>query len=377
MKIAVNTRHLLSDYMEGIPRFIYETTKRIVALNPQHEFHFLFDRPYDKQFIFSDNVIPHVISPPAKHPILWYLWFEHRLPSFFKKNNIDAFLSGDMYLSLKTKTPTFYVSHDLAFLHYPEHLPYLTQKYYNHYSPKYHQRAKKIFAVSEATKTDIVESYNIPEEKVLVSYNSAPEGFKPVDQKTKENIQAKYADSMPYFVYIGSVHPRKNVDNLVKAFNEFKKLDTQGYKLLIAGRMAWKNNSLKQLIQYLPSKADIIFPNDFQGDLKAIMASSEALVYVSSFEGFGIPILEAFHAEVPVITSNLSSMPEVAGEAALLVDPFDPKDIAKAMKMIASDKRLSQSLVEKGRQRKKDFSWDKSAKIISDELNTFAASINV
>lgn len=369
MNIAVNTRLLLPNRMEGISRYIYETTKRIVATNPQHQFFFFFDRPYDKKYIFGENVTAVVIPPPTRHPVLWYYWFEYALPRAFKKYKIDAFYSGDMYLSLKSKIPTVMVSHDLAFHHYPEHLPYLTQKYYNRYSKAYHQHAKTVIAVSQSTKDDIIRSYGINPQKIIVAYNDAPDGFYPIDEDEKIKIRNEYCKGKRYFIYLGSVHPRKNIINLLKAFELFKKENTTDYKLMIFGRKAWKNNALDMYYNSMQYKEDVIFISNEEGHPNKFVAASEALIYISLFEGFGIPILEAFHAGVPVITSNVSSMPEVAKAAALTVDPYDIKEIAKTIAQISSNPKLRLELIKKGNERKQDFNWDTSAKIISNSLN--------
>ena len=120
MRIAINTRFLLKDKLEGIGWFTFEVVKQLVTNHPEHEFIFLFDRPYDKSFVFAKNVTPVVINPPARHPLLWYWWFEWSVPYALKKHKIDLFFSPDGYLSLKTNVPTVIVMHDLAFEHHPE-----------------------------------------------------------------------------------------------------------------------------------------------------------------------------------------------------------------------------------------------------------------
>ena len=170
MDIAVNTRLLLAHRMEGVARYIYETTKRMVINHPEVQFHFLFDRPFDEQFVFGDNVQAHVIGPQARHPILWYLWFERSLPAFFKKHKINAFYSGDMYLSLNTNVPTLMISHDLNYLHYPKGLRWSHLKYYQHYMPKFHLKADKLITVSKAT----LEEVQAPSSHSLSRYAPSP-----------------------------------------------------------------------------------------------------------------------------------------------------------------------------------------------------------
>lgn len=125
MKIAVNTRLLLKNRLEGIGWFTYETMKRIAQWHPEHEFFFLFDRPYDPKFIFSNNITPVVLYPQSRHPILWYLWFEVSVKRFLKSNSIDLFISPDGYMSLSSDVPQLGIIHDINFFHYPNDLPLL------------------------------------------------------------------------------------------------------------------------------------------------------------------------------------------------------------------------------------------------------------
>ncbi len=350
--------------MEGIARYIHETTKRMVLDNPEVEFHFIFDRPYDEKFIYAENVTPHVLSPPSRHPLLWYIWFEWSLPRVLKKINPDVFYSGDMFMSLQSDIPTIMVSHDLNYEHQPEYVPWSARKFMLHYSKKYHHKAKHLIAVSEATKNDIIELYGIDPANITVAGNAAPEGFDPLTNSEKQAVRDRYTMGLPYFIYVGSLHPRKNVKNLIVAFEEFKTKTGSSTKLVIYGRIAWGTKEIFDTHEKLVNKNDIIFIEGKNADVKKMTGAALASCYVSLFEGFGIPILEAFHAGIPVITSDCSSMPEVAGDAALLVDPRDPRSIAQAMEQVEKEPELRQKLVLRGHQRQTNFSWDRSSKTI-------------
>ena len=372
MIIAVNTRLLLSHRMEGIARYIYETTRRMVAAHPEHQFHFFFDRPYDRQFIFSDNVTAHTISPPARHPLLWYWWYEVAIPRKLKEIKADVFLSGNMYMSLATDVPTVMVSHDLNYEHAPENIPWSARKFLLRYSPLYHKKATQLIAVSEATKQDIIKTYNIPPEKIRVAHNSAPDGFKKLEEKEKIAIRRKWTEGLPYFVYVGSLRPRKNVSNLLKAYEAYKKQTNSKHKLVIYGRAAYKTKEITDILIKMSCKEDVIFLANETATVPEIVGAAEAMCFVSLFEGFGIPILEAFMCDVPVITSTSSSMPEVGGDAALLVDPYDINGIANAMDRVVSEEDLAEGMVERGRMQLKHFSWEKSAAIIWEEVERIA-----
>lgn len=177
MKIAVNTRFLLADYLEGYGYFIYETFKRITASHPEHEFIFIFDRPYEQRFVFGKNVKVVVTGPPARHPLLWKLWYDVKIPAVLRKYKADVFVSCDGFCSLTTKVPQCLVVHDLAFLHHPSFIKKLHLLFYKKYTPKFVEKAKSIATVSEFSKKDILTHYKIEPGKIDVVYSAAKEIF--------------------------------------------------------------------------------------------------------------------------------------------------------------------------------------------------------
>ncbi len=369
LKIAVNTRLLLKNKLEGIGWFTYESLKRIVLSHPEHEFFFIFDRKFDDSFVFANNVKPIVVGPQARHPILHYLWFEHSIPGVLRKIKPDIFLSPDAYCSLNTKTKTLVVIHDLNFEHFPEHMPWLVRKYYKYYTPLFAKKADRIATVSEFSKDDIIEQYGVSPDKIDVVYNGANENFKPVSDKVKIETKEKYTGSSDFFVFIGALNPRKNLVNLFKAFDIYKSRNKSKVVLVVVGEKMWWTGDLKSAYENMQYMADVIFTGRLEPEeLYKVVGSALAVAYVSIFEGFGIPIVEAWYAETAVITSNVTSMPEIAGDAALIVDPFKPESIADAMKSITFDDILRQKLIEKGRKERKRFSWDKTADNLWDSI---------
>ena len=369
MRIAVNTRLLLKGKLEGIGWFTYQTLEHIVRNHPEHEFFFFFDRPYDPQFIFAPNVTPVVVHPQARHPILFYIWFEWSVPAMLRKYKIDLFLSPDGYMSLSTKVPTCLVIHDLAFEHYPEHSVWSHRMYWRHYSPLFAKKASRIVTVSTFSKNDISTRYGIEPSKIDVVYNGAHDEYVPLSIAEREEVKRKYADGCEYFVFAGALHPRKNIVNLLKAFVAFKKRQHTNMKLVIAGRMAWKYEEVEQMRAEMAFKEDVRWVGYMNVDeLSKVIGSSYALVYASLFEGFGIPILEALQCDVPAIVSNTSSMPEVAGDAGLLVDPKDVDDIANKMHLLYKDEALRNKLVVNARQQVKKFDWGRSAVNLWDSM---------
>jgi glycosyltransferase involved in cell wall biosynthesis len=362
LRIAVNTRLLLADKLEGIGWFAYETLKRLAITRPEVEFTFLFDRKFDERFVFGPNVQPVVLGPQARHPILFRIWFDWSVARFLNREKPDLFLSPDGYLSLKTDVKQLAVIHDLNFEHRPEDLSRTNAQYYRKFFPLFARKATRIATVSEFSKADIARLYRIPSDKIDVVPNAASDAFKPLPEEEKTKIREQLTGGAPYFLFVGSLHPRKNLKGLFAAFDLFKKKTSSPHKLLIVGEKYRWTGDMARSFESVERKEDILFSGRLnQSDLARTMGAAEALTFVSLFEGFGIPILEAMQSGTPVITSNVTSMPEVAGGAALLCNPNDTEDVANQMMLIAENPELRKELVEKGLARAKDFSWDKSA----------------
>lgn len=369
MVIAVNCRLLLHNKLEGIGRYMHETLRRLVLINPQHQFIFIFDRPWNTEFIYAENVTPVAAFPQARHPLLYYWWFNFSLPKIFKKYQVDIFLSQDGYLSLRTNIPQISVIHDLAFEHLPEGISKSELYYYKTYFPQFAKKAAQIITVSEYTKNDIHHQYGISLDKIKVSCNAASAGFKPLDDIEVKNVRIKYSAGKPYFFFVGALHPRKNLSNLLLAFDYLKKQTNCEHQLLIAGRAAWKNGHMKEVYDEMQFKHEVIFTGRLpEVELQRITASAFTLCYVSLFEGFGIPILEAMQARVPVITSNISSMPEIANDAAILVNPLSPTEIAEAMMLLISDEKLRRKYKEKGIMRAQHYTWEKATEVLQEAI---------
>lgn len=368
-RIAVNARFLQKGKLEGIGWFTYESLKRITQNHPEYQFYFIFDRPYDPEFIFAGNVTPVVAGIPARHPILWWLWFEVTIPRVLKKINADVFISPDGFTSLRTKCPSLSVIHDINFEHHPEYLPFLKRLYFTYYSPKFAAKAARIATVSEYSKSDIHTQYSVPLNKIDLCYNGSNAQYVPLSKGEKQKSRTKYADGYPYFGFIGALSPRKNIPGLLKAFDIFKKNSQSDHKLLIVGGAMHKTGNTKTTYAAMRYSEDVHFLGRLEvADLRAVLGAAEALVYLPFFEGFGIPLVEAMYAEIPIISSNRTSMPEVAGEAALLADPDNPDEAAKAMNRIVEDASLRYTLLEKGREQRKKFSWDKTAEALWNSI---------
>jgi glycosyltransferase involved in cell wall biosynthesis len=270
---------------------------------------------------------------------------------------------------LKTNVRSLAVFHDLNFEHYPLDLPFTFRKYYRYYFPKFAEKAIRICTVSEYSKQDIIRQYGKSPDLIDVVYDGANESYVPLLPEQVTRVREQYTSGQPYFIFIGSLHPRKNLVNLFKAFDLFRKDNPGKIKLLIVGARRWWTKEISKAFKEMKFSDEVVFSGRLNSDeLVQVLGASLALTYVSYFEGFGIPIAEAFRCGVPVITSNVTSMPEVAGDAAMLIDPFDPGSIARAMDKIANDEGFRQDLIKKGENRKNIFNWDRTAGLLWESI---------
>lgn len=368
MRVAINTRFLLTKKMEGFGWYTYEVSKRLVEMHPEHEFFFFFDRAYDEKFVFAKNVTPIVLNPPARHPILFYIWFEWSVKRALKKHKIDLFFSPDGYLSLGSSVKQIGVIHDLNFEHYSQDVPKAARKYLQHFFPKFAKKAAEIITVSNYSKNDIVKTYGINPSKIHAIWNGASEAFFPLAENEKTIVRSKYTDNTPYFLFVGAIHPRKNIKRLLEAFIQFKIETNAIEKLVIVGEAMWEDSSFSEMI---PTE----FKNEVQFtghltliELAKVMASAKIFTYVPYFEGFGIPLVEAMRCGTPILAGNLTSLPEVAGDAAIYCDPFDVSAIKNALISLNSNNELLENLSAKGLSRSKLFSWDLCTSAVSKVL---------
>ena len=369
MRIAVNTRLLLHDRLDGIGWFTAETARRMVLAHPEHEFFFFFDRKPHPEFLFADNVTPVVLCPQARHPVLWYLYFEWSTQIALKRYKIDLYLSPDGMMPLHPKVPTLNVIHDLNFEHASGNLKASHQRYMSHYFPLFARNATRLATVSSYSKKDIAETYGIPAEKIDVVYDGAHSNYRPHSDDEKEAIRQRFTDGHPFVIFISTILKRKNLANLLLAFDKVKEdKSNEDLKLVVVGSRVWWQDELESAWNGMKHQSDVIFPGRVEpNDLSALLSAAEMLVYPSYFEGFGIPILEAMYAETAVIASRTTSMPEVGGDAVLYIDPSDKDDIAHAISRLR-DKTLQQEFIEKGRLQRQKFSWEITANLLWDSM---------
>ena len=260
--------------------------------------------------------------------------------------------------------------HDLGYLHFPAAHPG-RQRLYLDLSTRWNARvAAHVLADSQATRADLVARYGTSPDKVTVAYPGRDETLKPVrDPAAIAAVKARYGISGDYFLYLGTLQPRKNLARLVAAFADLQSVAA----LVLAGKRGWLYDDLFAQVRRLGLERRVLFPGYVpEADKAALLSGALAFVFPSLYEGFGLPVLEAQACGCPVLTSTTSSLPEVAGNAALTVDPTDRPAITAAMKRFAADPALRAALVERGFANVRRFSWTACAQTVLDTIERYA-----
>lgn len=368
-RIALNGRLLVPGKLEGIGRFTLNTLTQLVALRPDDAFLLVVDRPDDEMFRLGPNVEVVRIRIPARRPWLMRWWFGRPLGRVLRKWNADAFVSleGPLATDMPADFPQLTVIHDLNFEHRPEGLPQPWRDYYQTEFPRFAKRAQVLGTVSEYSRQDLATTYGLDESAIEVFSNAADEAFKPASLEGREGTRRTLSEGRPYFIFVGSLHPRKNVEGLMSAFESYRALGGS-WDLVVVGVAMWSDD-LPALSEEL--RTHVHFPGRLNNaDLVRTVAGAEGLVFVPWFEGFGIPVVEAMACGVPVISSNVTSLPEVCGDAAFaLVDPAQPEAIAHEMHRLELDSEAAQEARQRGLARAKTYSWAATGAKLDKALN--------
>ena len=291
-----------------------------------------------------------------------FLWSQIALPLFlYQHKNIDVYFSPAHYLPRFCPVPQVVTIHDVAYLYYPEDFTKKDLWQLKNWTNFSINQAKRIIAVSKTTKKDILKNYPIDEEKVSVVYN----GYEKKDQISKikdQNYSLKIKNKEPFILFVGTIQPRKNLETLIDAFDKFVQTNND-FKLVIAGKKGWLYENIFEKVKTMKLEDKIVF-TDHVSDQELIWFYKNAfcLVLPSLYEGFGIPVLEAMNFDCPIIASFSSSLPEIGADACLYFDPKNPDDLLEKLKSLKENKELRKELISKGRQRIKDFSWEKCGK---------------
>jgi glycosyltransferase involved in cell wall biosynthesis len=357
-RIALNARLLIPGRLEGIGWFTHALYQRIVTAHPEHDFLLLFDRAPGAEFQYGPNATCRRLLPPARRPFLVDAWMDLAVPQALRRWQADAFISSDGFLSRRTRVPQLAVMHDLNFEHHPEWLPERDARHYRTRFREFSAIAARLATVSRYSQQDIHALYGVPLDRIDVVPNAPSGDFRPLTNAEQQNARNRWNAGNPYHCFVGSLHPRKNIPGLLRAHAAYRAAGGTA-DLLVVGAPMWG-----ELPKDWQREAGVRWLGRLGSDaLEEVVAGSNALVYLPHFEGFGIPLVEAMAAGVPVVASDATSLPEVLGGAAAgLVDADDAEGAAQILRRLETDSAFYANRSAAGLQRAQDFSWDRSAK---------------
>ncbi|MBE8539371.1 glycosyltransferase [Geoglobus acetivorans] len=377
MKIGI-IANSIDDIKTGVASYPYNLIKYLPYYrdNEYYIIHYKKNELINNMIKTYDFINDFIIPIPKKTP------FGHEIQKMIliptKLNKMDFDIIHDTYhfgpfLFLK-KSKKILTVYDLTPLLFPETHRKSRVLMHKYIFPLILKSSDKIITDSYSTKSDLIKYFKIPENKIKVIYLAADERFKPLKEDEINKIRQKYKLKNPFILYVGTVEPRKNIQTLLKAYYKLKKQGIK-HKLVIAGKIGWKYKPIFETIDKLDLKKDVIFtgyvPDE---DLPALYNAADIFIYPSLYEGFGLPPLEAMACGTPVITSNTSSLPEVVGNAGIMVDPYDIDGLAKAMYEVLTNEGLKEEMRKKGLERAKMFNWRKTAE---ETLNVYEEVYNM
>jgi glycosyltransferase involved in cell wall biosynthesis len=380
--IGIDASRATRAYHTGTETYSLELIKALVGLASSQR----------RLRLYTPQPLQHTDWPDSPHVetrvIPWpRMWTHMRLAAELRQHPPNVLFVPAHVLPLYCSVPAVVTVHDLGYRHYPAaHRPF--DRWYLDWTTRRHTRvARHIIADSLATKQDLIDFYAANPDQIHVVYLGRDEKLARVtNPQLVAQTKAKYHIDGDYLLYVGTLQPRKNLVRVVEAFHAaisdlagFSRTQSvrnlSGLKLVIAGKRGWLYNAIFERVQSLGLTERVIFPGYMDDqDKPALLSGALAYVFPSLYEGFGLPVLEAMACGTPVLTSNISSLPEVAGGAALLVEPHHTEEISNGLMQLISNINLRQQLVEQGYQQIQKFSWQKAARQVLEILEKVAGN---
>lgn len=374
MKIAIDAT-IIRKENTGTGFYIINLINGLAKIKDGNDYYIFMNNELSKEFFNFENNNFHIINKNFKNRIFRVIWQFFLFPFELKKLKVRVLHSPNYITPLfKLGFKVIVTIHDLTFYLFPEKFTVTKRLLFKYMLPLFIKISDKIIAVSNNTKKDILKFFKISERKVIVTFESYPEYYTYNNDSNDQNILTKYGIGSKYLLFVGMIEPRKNILSILKSFKEIDsdlELD-----LVIAGKKGWYYKEIELYLEKLLRigiKNKIIFTGYVsEPELKYLYQNAFIFIYPSIYEGFGIPPLQAMACKVPVITSNLSSLPEVVGDAAIMVNPYDINKISEAIKTLYIDFDKRSELVNKGVIQAKKFSLENFAKNTIDVYKIFS-----
>jgi len=377
MRIGIDARTILNPERGeaiGAGHYAYQLIRHLLEIDRENEYVLFFD------FRVREKDVKKFSKANVKIKFYPFSDYKKYLPGAYSEILGTATLMREKLDVLHTTSPlsripstysgkTIVTIYDLAVLKVPDAFPVLARTKTKAMLSMAISKADKLIAVSASTKKDLCEIFKCSENKVQVIYSGFDKRLSEKSVLSREEVLTRYSLGMEdkYLLFLGTIEPLKNITRLFEAFVLFKKsfqakAENFNYKLVMAGKRGWLATEYKQLAKDLDIEKDVIFTGYIIGDdLAPLFAQADFFVMPSLYEGFGTTVLEAFATGVPVISSDVSSIPEIAGDAAMLVNPLDTKEIADAMFQFSESEELKNNYREKGKKQVEKFNWEKTA----------------
>lgn len=364
MRILLDGVPTLSANMGGIGYYCYYLLQNMPHLAPENQ----YEVPYNTSRHRPSNLQgfkEHWVGYPYMKLLRYtgdHLFYRRALEKYV--GDFDLWHGTDSNVLPTKHAKNIVTIHDLEFIKSRETMSEKDIKKKMEIIPYSIKHADHLIAVSQSTKNHIMELFDIPDERITVTYLAANENYRPMDRKSPElqEIRRKYQLPEKYILYVGGVYPRKNIARMLRAYALVKQRTGCAHKFVIAGGNGDHLPDVRQAIEQLSLQNDVFYPGYVAiEDMPAIYNLAEVFIHVSLFEGFGLPPLEALQCGVPTIVSDLTSLPEVVGDAALLADAFAYEDIADKLQRLILDETLCKEYQQRGIRQAQKFSWEKTA----------------
>ncbi len=343
----------------GINSYIYHLLRHLGRIDSGDRYSvFLSERSF-----VDEQLRLHYTRWPTHRPIVRIVWEQLVQPIALLRADVDLLHAMAFVGPLAAPCPFVVTIYDLSFLHFPEAFRPWNRHYLQFLTTHSARRARRVIVISESTRCDVVKMLGVPEDRIDVAYCGVDEMFHPLPAAEVSRFREERGLPERFILFLGTLEPRKNVQTLIRAYGAWRRAEPDIPRLVVAGGKGWYYDQIFAQVEELGLTGEIIFPGYVsQQDLPLWYNAAELFVYPSRFEGFGLPVLEAMACGVPVVTTNVASLPEVAGDAAWLVSPDDESQLIEAMRCVLNDPSLRQEMRARGLAQAAAFTWERTAR---------------